>query len=91
MTTLSCRDVARDCLDTLSAADSKEIQKVFLDHVHAKHPQQWKEFSKQYRAVSLVTLRDRFRTQAAKGLKVGIPVIGGPSLSSETAASGSPS
>src|SRR6266480_4767097 len=37
MTTLSCRYLAKDCLDTLSAADSMEIQKVFLDHVHAKH------------------------------------------------------
>jgi len=37
MTTLSCRNLAKDCVDTLSAADSTEIQKVFLVHVHAKH------------------------------------------------------
>ena len=67
MTTLACRHIAPNCLDTLSANDSTEIQKVFLDHVHAKHPQQWHQFSKQFKVTSLITMRDRFRTQAAEG------------------------
>ena len=63
MKTLSCRNLTKDCLDTLSAADSTEIQKVYLNHVHAKHPLEWSHFSKQYKSVSLVTIRDRFLTQ----------------------------
>ncbi len=91
MTTLSCRNLAKDCLDTLSAADSKEIQKVFLDHVHAKHPLQWRQFSKQFKAVSIVTMRDRFRTQAAVDLKDGIPMAASPQGLHESGDSSSPS
>jgi hypothetical protein len=65
MTTLSCRNLTKDCLDTLSAGDSTEIQKVFLDHVHAKHQQQWGQFSKQFKAVSIVTMRNRFLAEEA--------------------------
>jgi hypothetical protein len=64
MTTLACRYFAKDCLDTLTAVDAVQIQKVFLDHVHAKHALQWSEFSKQFKAVSLVTVRNRFRLHA---------------------------
>jgi hypothetical protein len=77
MTTLSCRNLAQDCLDTLSADDSIEIQKVFLNHVHAKHPQQWSQLTQQYKAVSLVTIRNRFRAQAAEGLKGGTQAASG--------------
>jgi len=65
MTTLTCRHIALGCLDTLSANDSTAIQKVFLHHVHTKHAQQWGLLSKQFKAISIVTERDRFRTQEA--------------------------
>ena len=64
MTTLTCRNLAKDCMDSLTAVDSKEIQKVFLAHIHAKHPQQWSQYSQQFKSVALVTMRDRFLTQA---------------------------
>jgi hypothetical protein len=67
MTTLACRYFAKDCLDSFSADDSMEIQKVFLNHVHAKHSLQWKQFSKQFKAISIVTIRNRFIKQAAEG------------------------
>jgi hypothetical protein len=89
MTTLLCRNLAKDCLDTLSAADSKEIQKVFLDHVHAKHQAQWSQFSRQFKAVSLVTMRDRFCAQEADDLKDGIPAIGALPIIREPGDSGS--
>jgi uncharacterized protein (DUF2267 family) len=69
MTTLTCRYIAKDCLDTLTAADSLEIQKVYLHHVHAKHQMQWSQMSKQFHSVAIVTMRDRFRTQEAEDLK----------------------
>ena len=71
MTTLTCRNLAKDCLDTLTAADSTEIQKVYLAHVHAKHSLQWNQFSQQFKAVSIVSIRDRFLKQAAEGPKNG--------------------
>jgi hypothetical protein len=70
VTTLSCRNLAKDCLDTFSAVDASAIQKVFLAHIYAKHAQQWKQLSKQYRSVSLVTMRNRFLTEEAKTVKV---------------------
>src|SRR5207302_11171401 len=73
MTTLTCRHLAQDCLDTLTAADSQEIQKVYLHHVHAKHALQWSQFSQQFKAVSSVTIRERFLSQAAQDLKAGLP------------------
>jgi uncharacterized protein (DUF2267 family) len=73
MTTLTCRYLAKDCLDTLTAADAQEIQKVYLQHVHAKHQMQWSQMSKQFQSVSIVTMRDRFRTQAAQDLKASLP------------------
>ena len=91
MTTLSCRYLAKDCLDNLSAANSMEIQKVFLDHVHAKHPQQWSQLSKQFKSISLVTIRNRFLKQAAEGPKDSVPVTGLPSLFPEAGSTGSPS
>jgi len=45
------------------------MQKAFLAHIHAKHQGQWDQFSRQYRSVSLVTMRDRFLQQEAEGLK----------------------
>ena len=78
MTTLACRNLAQGCLDTFSADDSTEIQKVFLNHVHAKHPQQWSQLTQQYKAVSLVTIRNRFRTEAAEDLKNGLPPARNP-------------
>ena len=78
MTTLSCRNLARDCIDTFSAADSKEIQKVYLHHVHARHEQQWSQFSRQFQAVSLVTMRNRFLAQVAQDLKDGAHAGGAP-------------
>lgn len=71
MTTLACRHLAKDCIDSLSAADSAEIQKVFLAHIHAKHQAQWDLLSRQFKAVSLVTMRDRFCHQAAEDLRTG--------------------
>ena len=68
MTTLPCRYFAKDCLETLSAADSREIQKVFLAHVLAKHSLLWSQYSKQFKAISLVTIRERFCTQQTKDL-----------------------
>ena len=69
MATLSCRNLVKDCADTFSAADSTEIQKAFLVHIHAKHQGQWDQLSRQYRSVSLVAMRDRFLQQEAEGLK----------------------
>ena len=69
MTTLACRNIAKDCIDTLSAANSQEIQKVYLAHVHARHAQQWNQFSQQYKSVAIVTMRERFLDQAAQDLK----------------------
>jgi hypothetical protein len=64
MKTLLCRNLAIDCLDSLTASDAKEMQKVFLAHAHAKHPQQWGRFSQQFKSVAIVSMRDRFTTQA---------------------------
>jgi hypothetical protein len=75
MTMLTCRNVANNCLDTLSAADPTEIQKVFLDHVHTKHSAQWNQFTQQFRAVALVTLRNRFRRQMEIELRDGLQKI----------------
>ena len=71
MTTLSCRYLAKDCVEMLSAIDSTEIQKVFLVHVHAKHQMQWNQLSRQHKSVSLVTMRNRFLHQVTEGLKIG--------------------
>ena len=90
MTTLTCRNLAKDCLDTLTAADSTEIQKVYLAHVHAKHSLQWNQFSQQFKAVSIVTIRDRFRSQAAKDLKAGIQPTVAPQVVLTPGVSGSP-
>jgi hypothetical protein len=68
MTTLACLHIASDCVDTLSAVDSTEIQKVFLDHVHTKHPLQWGRWTHQFRATALVALRNRFRAAEKPGL-----------------------
>ncbi len=70
MMTLACRSIAKDCLDILSATDSMEIQKVFLSHVYAKHAAQWAQFSKQFKAVSIVTIRNRFLKQEADTLRL---------------------
>jgi hypothetical protein len=75
MTMLTCRNVANNCTDTLSAADASEIQKVFLDHVHTKHPALWGQFTRQFRAVALVMLRNRFRDQMEMDLKVSLQKI----------------
>jgi hypothetical protein len=63
MTTLPCLHLVKNCLDSLSAINSLEIQKVFLDHVHLKHPVEWRQFSKQFKVVSVVTVRNRFLKQ----------------------------
>jgi len=71
MTTLTCRYLAKDCIDILSAADATEIQKVFLTHIHAKHQAAWNQLSRQHKSVSLVTMRNRFQHEAAAGLIAG--------------------
>jgi hypothetical protein len=90
MATLTCRNVAKDCLDTLTAADSTEIQKVYLAHVHAKHQLQWNQFSRQFKAISIVTMRDRFLAQVASGETEAIPVAATPALPNVVAVPGSP-
>jgi hypothetical protein len=75
MTTLPCLHLAKECLDSLSAADAREIQKVFLDHVHRKHLPQWRQFSLQFRTVSIVTIRNRFLKQAAADSKGGLEAV----------------
>jgi hypothetical protein len=73
MTTLNCLNLAKDCIDTLTAADSQEIQKVYLHHVHAKHQLQWSQMTKQFQSVSIVTIRNRFTSQEAEDLKIVRP------------------
>jgi hypothetical protein len=69
MITLSCRHIAPHCLDTLSAVDATDMQKIFLDHVHTKHSVEWRHLSKQFKATSTITMRNRFRAQEAENFK----------------------
>jgi hypothetical protein len=68
MTTLPCRYLVKNCLDTLCATDAMEIQKVFLHHVHLKHPIEWRQFSQQFKVISVVSIRNRFLKQVAEDL-----------------------
>jgi len=91
MTTLACRNLTKDCLDTLSAIDSTEIQKVYLHHVHTKHPLQWGQLSQQFKSVSIVAIRERFLSQAAADLKTGIRAPVAPQVPILSQVSGTPS